>query len=63
MLSFKTNYFSLSLCLSDMQDSYRFGQHIWKAMLDIQALFKSGNDKKVVEHAKHAQVENGKKHI
>ncbi|XP_044048835.1 carnitine O-palmitoyltransferase 1, muscle isoform isoform X3 [Siniperca chuatsi] len=44
-------------------DSYRFGQHIWKAMLDIQALFKSENDKKMVENAKHVHLENGKKHI
>ncbi|XP_063756235.1 carnitine O-palmitoyltransferase 1, muscle isoform isoform X2 [Eleginops maclovinus] len=43
-------------------DSFRFGQHIGKAMLDIQALFKSENDKKMVEQAKHIQMENGKKH-
>uniref|UniRef100_A0A8C4HQS6 Carnitine O-palmitoyltransferase 1, muscle isoform n=1 Tax=Dicentrarchus labrax TaxID=13489 RepID=A0A8C4HQS6_DICLA len=44
-------------------DSYRFGQHIWKAMVDIQALFKPENDKKTVEHSKHVHLENGKKHI
>nr|AEQ30088.1 carnitine palmitoyltransferase I [Lateolabrax japonicus] len=44
-------------------DSYRFGQYIWKSMLDIQALFKPENHKKTVEHAKHVQLENGKKHI
>lgn len=44
-------------------DSYQFGQHIQKAMIDIQALFKPENDKKTVEHAKHVQLENGKKHI
>uniref|UniRef100_A0A671YA61 Carnitine O-palmitoyltransferase 1, muscle isoform n=1 Tax=Sparus aurata TaxID=8175 RepID=A0A671YA61_SPAAU len=44
-------------------DSYRFGQHIWKAMVDIQALFKPENNKKIVEHAKYTQLENGKKHI
>uniref|UniRef100_A0A7N8XI01 Carnitine O-palmitoyltransferase 1, muscle isoform n=1 Tax=Mastacembelus armatus TaxID=205130 RepID=A0A7N8XI01_9TELE len=43
-------------------DSYRFGQHIQKAMLDIQALFKPENDK-IVEHGKHVHLENGKKHI
>ncbi|KAF3854706.1 hypothetical protein F7725_022761 [Dissostichus mawsoni] len=43
-------------------DSFRFGQHIGKAMLDIQALFKSENDKKMVEQAKQIQMENGKKH-
>lgn len=42
-------------------DSYRFGQHIWKAMHDIQALFKTENDKKTVECQK--QMANGKKHI
>ncbi|XP_056273795.1 carnitine O-palmitoyltransferase 1, muscle isoform isoform X2 [Pseudoliparis swirei] len=44
-------------------DSFRFGQHICNAMLDIQALFKPENDKKTVEHATHAHLENGKKHI
>ncbi|XP_075945980.1 carnitine O-palmitoyltransferase 1, muscle isoform [Anarhichas minor] len=43
-------------------DSYRFGQHICNAMLDIRALFKPENDKKTVEHATHVQLENGKKH-
>uniref|UniRef100_A0A4W6DP22 Carnitine O-palmitoyltransferase 1, muscle isoform n=1 Tax=Lates calcarifer TaxID=8187 RepID=A0A4W6DP22_LATCA len=42
-------------------DSYRFGQNIQKAMLDIQGLFKPENDEKVVERRKH--IENGKKHI
>lgn len=46
-----------------LQDSYRFGQHIQKAMTDIQELFKPENDKKMVEHAKHVHLENGKKHI
>ncbi|KAA8590211.1 hypothetical protein FQN60_014145 [Etheostoma spectabile] len=44
-------------------DSFRFGQHIGRAMLDIQALFKPENDKKTVEHTEHVQLENGKKHI
>uniref|UniRef100_A0A673ABZ4 Carnitine O-palmitoyltransferase 1, muscle isoform n=1 Tax=Sphaeramia orbicularis TaxID=375764 RepID=A0A673ABZ4_9TELE len=44
-------------------DSYRFGQHIQSAMLDIQELFKPINDKKTVELANHVQLENGKKHI
>uniref|UniRef100_A0A672GD68 Carnitine O-palmitoyltransferase 1, muscle isoform n=1 Tax=Salarias fasciatus TaxID=181472 RepID=A0A672GD68_SALFA len=44
-------------------DSYRFGQHIRKAMIDIQALFKPENDKKTAEHVKIVPVENGKKHI
>lgn len=52
-------YLALSLC--DLQDSYRFGQNIQKAMLDIQGLFKPENDEKVVERRKH--IENGKKHI
>ncbi|XP_005746033.1 carnitine O-palmitoyltransferase 1, muscle isoform isoform X2 [Pundamilia nyererei] len=43
-------------------DSYRFGQHIQKAMLDIQALFKSENDK-TAQNAKYVHLENGKKHI
>ncbi|XP_078112932.1 carnitine O-palmitoyltransferase 1, muscle isoform isoform X2 [Sander vitreus] len=43
-------------------DSCRFSQHIRKAMLDIQALFKPENDK-TVEHTEHVQLENGKKHI
>lgn len=45
------------------QDSYRFGQHIQKAMLDIQALFSADAQTKTVENGKHAPVENGKKHI
>lgn len=49
-----------SLC--HIQDSCRFGQHIQKAMIDIQALFKPENDK-TVEHVKHVQLENGKKHV
>ena len=53
--------FSPSVC-DRLQDSFRFGQHIGKAMLDIQALFKSENDKKMVEQAKQIQMENGKKH-
>uniref|UniRef100_A0A8C3G564 Carnitine O-palmitoyltransferase 1, muscle isoform n=1 Tax=Cyclopterus lumpus TaxID=8103 RepID=A0A8C3G564_CYCLU len=44
-------------------DSFRFGQHICNAMLDIQALFKTENEKKTVEHATHVHLENGKKHI
>ncbi|XP_074489370.1 carnitine O-palmitoyltransferase 1, muscle isoform [Sebastes fasciatus] len=45
-------------------DSFRFSQHICKAMVDIQALFKQHeNDKKTVENAKYVQWENGKKHI
>lgn len=36
-------------------DSYRFGQHIQKAMLDIQALFTTENGPKAAQ--------NGKKHI
>lgn len=58
-------FFSLFLIifLCEMQDSYRFGQHIWKAMLDIEALFKAKNYKKTVEHANHVQLENGKKHM
>lgn len=52
---------TISLC--DLQDSCQFGQHIRKAMLDIQALFKPENDKKTVEHTEHVQRENGKKHI
>jgi len=47
----------------DLQDSCRFGQHIQKAMIDIQALFKLENNKKAVENAKYVQLENGKKHI
>uniref|UniRef100_A0A3P8RAB2 Carnitine O-palmitoyltransferase 1, muscle isoform n=1 Tax=Astatotilapia calliptera TaxID=8154 RepID=A0A3P8RAB2_ASTCA len=43
-------------------DSYRFGQHIQKAMLDIQALFKPENDK-TAQNAKYVHLENGKKHI
>ncbi|XP_063335916.1 carnitine O-palmitoyltransferase 1, muscle isoform isoform X7 [Pelmatolapia mariae] len=43
-------------------DSYRFGQHIRKAMLDIQALFKPQNDK-TAQNAKYVHLENGKKHI
>uniref|UniRef100_A0A3Q1APK3 Carnitine O-palmitoyltransferase 1, muscle isoform n=1 Tax=Amphiprion ocellaris TaxID=80972 RepID=A0A3Q1APK3_AMPOC len=44
-------------------DSYRFGQNIRKAMIDIQALFKTENDKKIVENAKRVPLENGKKYI
>ncbi|XP_047451947.1 carnitine O-palmitoyltransferase 1, muscle isoform [Mugil cephalus] len=44
-------------------DSYRFGQHIQKAMVDIQSLFKPENDKKTAEHATCVPLENGKKHI
>ncbi|XP_062245689.1 carnitine O-palmitoyltransferase 1, muscle isoform [Platichthys flesus] len=44
-------------------DSNRFGQNIQKAMLDIQGLFKPENDKKMEDVGKHAQIENGKKHI
>ncbi|KAM9753752.1 carnitine O-palmitoyltransferase 1, muscle isoform [Menidia menidia] len=47
---------------SSNTDSCRFGQHIQKAMTDIQALFKLENNKKEVEPAKHVQLENGKKH-
>lgn len=52
-----------SLSLRGLQDSGRFGQHIRKAMLDIQGLFKPDNDKKTVEHGKPVQLENGKKHL
>lgn len=45
-----------------MQDSYRFGQHIQKAMLDIQALFHSDNDK-IMGNGEHILLENGKKHL
>uniref|UniRef100_A0A672GBK8 Carnitine O-palmitoyltransferase 1, muscle isoform n=1 Tax=Salarias fasciatus TaxID=181472 RepID=A0A672GBK8_SALFA len=57
---------SVSICCPDpgsQSDSYRFGQHIRKAMIDIQALFKPENDKKTAEHVKIVPVENGKKHI
>lgn len=64
MLSFKTQHLFLIVFLREMQDSYRFGQHIWKAMLDIEALFEAENYKKTVEHANHVlQLENGKKHM
>ncbi|XP_061825134.1 carnitine O-palmitoyltransferase 1, muscle isoform isoform X1 [Nerophis lumbriciformis] len=48
-------------------DSCRFGRHIQKAMVDIQALFKSTNDKKTSECDKkmsecEEQLKNGKKH-
>ncbi|XP_077451606.1 carnitine O-palmitoyltransferase 1, muscle isoform isoform X2 [Stigmatopora argus] len=38
-------------------DSYRFGQHIDKAMMDIQTLFQATNDKKLTVEL------NGKKHM
>ncbi|TWW76445.1 Carnitine O-palmitoyltransferase 1, liver isoform [Takifugu flavidus] len=44
-------------------DSYRFGQHIQKAMLDIQALFTEEKQRQTVENGKHTPLENGKKHI
>ncbi|KAM4734851.1 carnitine O-palmitoyltransferase 1, muscle isoform 1-T2 [Anableps anableps] len=44
-------------------DSTRFGQHIRKAMIDIQALFMQENDKRVVENKKYVHLENGKKHM
>lgn len=53
----------LSLPFLHTQDSHRFGQHIRKAMLDIQALFKADNHTRMVENGKHSQLENGKKHI
>ncbi|KAM9854109.1 carnitine O-palmitoyltransferase 1, muscle isoform [Aulostomus maculatus] len=43
-------------------DSYRFGQHIRKAMMDIKALFQLENNK-IGKHKIHVQLENGKKHI
>ncbi|KAF3688926.1 Carnitine O-palmitoyltransferase 1, liver isoform [Channa argus] len=43
-------------------DSCRFGQHIQKAMLDIQALFHPENDK-IVENGEHVYLVNGKKHL
>uniref|UniRef100_A0A7N6A8G5 Carnitine O-palmitoyltransferase 1, muscle isoform n=1 Tax=Anabas testudineus TaxID=64144 RepID=A0A7N6A8G5_ANATE len=43
-------------------DSYRFGRHIQKAMLDIQALFHPENDK-MVGNGEHVQLVNGKKHL
>uniref|UniRef100_A0A1A8BUG0 Carnitine O-palmitoyltransferase 1, muscle isoform n=1 Tax=Nothobranchius kadleci TaxID=1051664 RepID=A0A1A8BUG0_NOTKA len=43
--------------------SYRFGQHIRKAMIDIQALFKPENDKKMEENGKCVLLVNGKKHM
>ncbi|XP_012716041.2 carnitine O-palmitoyltransferase 1, muscle isoform isoform X1 [Fundulus heteroclitus] len=44
-------------------DSGRFGQHIRKAMIDIQALFKPENEKRAVENGKYAHLENAKKHM
>uniref|UniRef100_H3DKQ9 Carnitine O-palmitoyltransferase 1, muscle isoform n=1 Tax=Tetraodon nigroviridis TaxID=99883 RepID=H3DKQ9_TETNG len=35
-------------------DSHRFGQHIRKAMLDIQALFKADDHTRTMENGKHA---------
>ncbi|XP_047210496.1 carnitine O-palmitoyltransferase 1, muscle isoform isoform X3 [Girardinichthys multiradiatus] len=42
-------------------DSGRFGQHIWKAMIDIQALFKLENNKRMVENGKCVHLEHLKK--
>ncbi|XP_038155947.1 carnitine O-palmitoyltransferase 1, muscle isoform [Cyprinodon tularosa] len=44
-------------------DSGRFGQHIRKAMIDIQALFKPENNNRTVENGKYVHLENGKKHM
>lgn len=44
-------------------DSSRFSQHIRKAMIDIQTLFKLENDKRMVENGKYVHLENGKKHM
>uniref|UniRef100_A0A3B3DAG7 Carnitine O-palmitoyltransferase 1, muscle isoform n=1 Tax=Oryzias melastigma TaxID=30732 RepID=A0A3B3DAG7_ORYME len=41
-------------------DSYRFGQNIQKAMIDIQTLFRLDQDKKTPEYL---HLQNGKKHI
>lgn len=46
-----------------LQDSTRFGHHIQKAMLDIQALFHPENNKKMVGNGEHVQLMNGKKHL
>uniref|UniRef100_A0A665UQ96 Carnitine O-palmitoyltransferase 1, muscle isoform n=1 Tax=Echeneis naucrates TaxID=173247 RepID=A0A665UQ96_ECHNA len=43
-------------------DSYRFGQHIQRAMLDIKRLFMPENDK-LEQHGEFVQLKNGKKHI
>ncbi|XP_032443657.1 LOW QUALITY PROTEIN: carnitine O-palmitoyltransferase 1, muscle isoform [Xiphophorus hellerii] len=44
-------------------DSTRFSQHIQKAMIDIQTLFKRDNDKNVVENGKDVHLENDKKNM
>ncbi|XP_008409562.1 carnitine O-palmitoyltransferase 1, muscle isoform [Poecilia reticulata] len=44
-------------------DSARFGQHIRKAMIDIQTLFKQEKDKSVVENGKDVHLENNKKYM
>lgn len=55
--------FKPPLAFLHSQDSHRFGQHIQKAMLDIQMLFKADDHVRTVENGKHTQLENGKKHI
>lgn len=53
---FESSFQNLSLFLPHLQDSNRFGQNIRGAMMDIQALFRPGNDK-TAEPTK--QMENG----
>ncbi|KAF6735062.1 Carnitine O-palmitoyltransferase 1, liver isoform [Oryzias melastigma] len=59
-LHFQTLFFNYLSTLCDLQDSYRFGQNIQKAMIDIQTLFRLDQDKKTPEYL---HLQNGKKHI
>lgn len=61
--SFKTLFFTVVVFVCDVQDSYRFGQHISKAMLDIRSLFETENCRRTVDSEKQVLLENGKKHM
>lgn len=61
--SFKTLFFTVVVFVCNVQDSYRFGQHISKAMLDIRSLFEAENCRRTVDNEKQVLLENGKKHM
>lgn len=57
------SFFTVVVFVCDVQDSYRFGQHISKAMLDIRSLFEAENCRRTVDNEKQVLLENGKKHM
>lgn len=60
---FITLFLTVVVFVCDVQDSYRFGQHISKAMLDIRSLFEVENCRRTVDNEKQVLLENGKKHM